>query len=62
MKKLLFICKLILLLCISCKQNEFDLADLRFPIDKKQLNMFGVETAPYKTYLEDQAIENTFVY
>jgi len=57
MKKLLFICKLILLLCISCKQKEFDLADLRFPIDKKQLNMLGVETAPYKTYLEDETIK-----
>lgn len=57
MKKLLFICKLILLLCISCKQKQFDLADLRFPIDKKQLNMLGVETAPYKTYLEDETIK-----
>jgi len=57
MKKLLFICKLISLLCISCKQNEFDLADLRFPIDKKQLNMLGVETAPYKRYLEDETVK-----
>ncbi|GAA4167811.1 hypothetical protein [Sphingobacterium ginsenosidimutans] len=57
MKKLLLICKLILLLCISCKQKQFDLADLRFPIDKKQLNMLGVETAPYKTYLEDETIK-----
>ncbi|WP_418360804.1 hypothetical protein [Sphingobacterium detergens] len=57
MKRLLFIFNLILLLCISCKQKEFDLADLRFPIDKKQLNMLGVETAPYKTYLEDETVK-----
>lgn len=56
MKKLLFICKLILLLCTSCQQKKFDLSDLRFPIDKKQLNRLGVETNPNKTYFEDETI------
>lgn len=57
MKKLLFIFNLILLLCISCKQKEFDLADLRFPIAKQQLHALGIKTDGYKRFTEGQVIE-----
>ncbi|MEI2271759.1 hypothetical protein OHD16_06355 [Sphingobacterium sp. ML3W] len=57
MRKLLILCKLTVLLCISCKQKQFDLSDLRFPIEKKQLNTLGVKTDPYKTFLEEETMK-----
>ncbi|MDR2271438.1 MAG: hypothetical protein LBF27_11090 [Sphingobacterium sp.] len=53
MRKLLFLPNLTLLLCLSGKQKEFDLADLCFPIGKEQLHALGVKTDGYKRLTVD---------
>jgi len=52
-----FLSVIILLLIFSCKKKEFDLKDLKFPIEKNQLNSLAIETDDYKTFIEGEILK-----
>ncbi|MGE8555474.1 MAG: hypothetical protein ACN6OB_16265 [Chryseobacterium jejuense] len=57
MKKLLFLA--IFPLLLSCSKHQFDLEQLKFPIEKKVLNTAGVNTNEYPTFIEGEILSFT---